>query len=141
MPSAVVNLPRLAVAGLAAGVWVTVSGMLMAATFGYSDMKLAFDAIGLAIPQGIAPMLTHTLVRIVMGVTIVALFAIMSRVWAPTQATLAAAGFAWLLATVLPYAVITEWGLFPWPLAAKFGAWGAAEFLIAAYIGRLLYRT
>jgi len=135
------NIPRLALAGLAAGVWVIASGMAMAATFGYRDMKAAFDAIGLAIPQGMAPLLVHTLVRVALGVIIVALFAIMARVWPPAQAVVAAAGFAWLLATVLPFVVIAEWGLFPWPVAAKFWAWGAAEFLIAALIGRLLYRT
>lgn len=141
MPSGTIDIPRLALAGMAAGVWVTVSGILMAATFGYRDMKVAFDAVGLGIPQGLAPMLTHTLVRIALGVIIVALFAIMARVWSPTQAVVAAAGFAWLLATVLPYAVIAQWGLFPWSLAAKLWTWGAAEFLIAAMIGRLLYRA
>jgi hypothetical protein len=135
------NLPRLSMAGLAAGVWVTVSGMLMALTFGYREMKVAFDAAGLAVPQGLGPLITHTLVRLAFGVIIVALYAIMVRVWQPGRAMVAAAAFAWLLATVLPYAVIAQWGLFRWSLAAKFWAWGAAEFLIAAFIGRLLYRV
>jgi len=135
------NLPRLALAGLAAGLWVTVSGMAMAATFGYRDMKASFDAIGLAIPQGMAPLLVHTLVRLAFGVIIVALFAIMARVWSPAQAVVAAAAFAWLLAIVLPFTVIAQWGLFPWSVAVKFWTWGAAEFLIAAIIGRLVYRT
>ena len=141
MESAVVHWGRVAVAGLAAGVWVTISGMLMAGVFGYREMKLAFDAVGLPIPQGLAPLITHTLVRVAMGVLIVALFAVMVRVWSPTRAALAAATFAWLLSTVLPYAVVAQWGLFPWSLAAKVWGWGAAEFLVAAFIGRLLYRA
>jgi len=135
------NVPRLVLAGLAAGVWVAASGIAMAATFGYREMKAAFDAVGLVIPQGVAPMLVHTLVRLALGVIIVTLFAIMARVWPPTQAAIAAAAFAWLLATVLPFAVIAQWGLFRWSLAAKLWTWGAAEFLVAAFIGRLLYRA
>jgi len=141
MPVSTVNLPRLALAGLAAGMWVTASGLLMAAVFGYREMKTSFDAIGLAIPQGLAPMLTHTLVRVAFGVLIVALYTIMVRVWTPTQAAVTAAAFAWLLATVLPVVVMAQWGLFPWSLAAKLWTWGAAEFLIAAFIGRWLYRA
>lgn len=133
------NVPRLVVAALAAGVWVTVSGMAMAATFGYREMKVAFDAVGLAIRQGKASLLVHTLVRVTLGAAIVALFAIFVHVWPPTAAAVAAAAFAWLLATALPFAVIAEWGLFPWSLAAKLWAWGAAECLIAALIGRLVY--
>jgi len=139
--SAVVNWPRLTAAGLTAGVWVTVSGMLMAAVFGYREMKVAFDAIGLAIPQGVAPLVTHTLVRVVLGLIIVGLYAVMVRVWPPAHAAVAAAGFTWVLAVVLPYAVMAQWGLFPWSLAAKMWSWSAAEFLIAAFIGRLLYRA
>jgi hypothetical protein len=41
---------------------------------------------------------------------------------------------------VLPFAVVAEWGLFPWSVAAKLWAWGAGELLIAAAIGRWLYR-
>lgn len=135
------NLARLALAGLAAGAWVTASGIAMAATFGYRDMKSAFDAIGLAIPQGVTSMLVHTLVRMALGVIIVTLFAVIVRVWPPPVAVVAAACFAWLLATVLPFAVIAQWGVVPWSLAAKLWTWGAAEFLVAAFIARLLYRV
>lgn len=141
MESAVVSWGRVAVAGVAAGVWVTVSGMAMAGVFGYREMRVAFDAVGLPIPQGLGPLITHTLVRVAMGVLIVALYAVMVRVWSPMRAAVAAASFAWLLSTVLPYAVIAQWGLFSWSLAAKVWSWGAAEFFIAALIGRFLYRA
>ncbi len=141
MNEATIDLPRLALAGFAGGVWVVMSGMLMAAVFGYREMKNAFDAIGLAVPQGPGPMMTHTLVRLVLGAIIVTLFGMMARALPRPQAILAAAGFAWLLASVLPYAVMAEWGLFSWSLGAKVWAWSAVEFLIAAAIGAAVYRV
>jgi hypothetical protein len=140
MRSGVIDLQRWILAGLAAGVWVVVSGLLMAGLFGYRDMKAAFDAVGLPFPVGAVPFVVHTAVRLVTGMTVVLLFAIFLRAFSPTQAMLAAAGFTWLLGVVLPFAVIAEWGLFPWPVAAKLWAWGAGELLIAAAIGRWLYR-
>jgi len=140
MPSETVNLGKLMLAGFAAGVWVVVSGMFMAATFGYRDMSAAFDAIGLAIPRGVEPLVVHTLVRLVMGIGVAALFAIFFRLWSPTPAMLAAAGFIWVFGVLLPFVVVVEWGLFSWSLAAKAWAWGLGEMLIAAVIARLLYR-
>jgi len=141
MSTVTINVQRLVLAGLGAGFWVLVSGMLMAAAFGYREMKAAFDAIGLPIPGGLGPFITHTVVRLLMGMAVVALYAILLHVFSPTNAMLVAAGFTWLLAVLLPFAVIAEWGLFPWSLAAKMWAWSAAELLIAASIGRLLYRA
>lgn len=126
---------RVALAALAAGVWVVVSGMLMAATFGYRDMKVAFDAIGLPVPQGVEPLIVHTLVRLILGAAVVILFVMLARVFSPVRALLAAAGFVWVLATVLPYAVVAQWGVLPWSLAARLWAWNAAEALIAGVIG------
>lgn len=140
MPTESINLGKLILAGCAAGVWVVVSGMFMAATFGYRDMSAAFDAIGLAIPRGLEPLVVHTLVRLAMGMGVAALFAIFIRVWSPTPAMLAAAGFVWVFSVLLPFAVVVEWGLFSWALAAKAWAWGMGEMLIAAAIARLLYR-
>lgn len=81
----------------------------------------------------------HTLVRLITGMAVVTLFAIMWRVFSPTQALLSAVGFVWLLGAVLPFAVIVEWGLFPWSLALKTWAWSAVELLVAGAIGRWLY--
>ena len=139
MSSEALNLRHLMFAGLAAGTWVLVSGLLMASLFGYRDMKAAFDAVGLPIPSGAGPFVIHTVVRLISGMGVVALFAIFLRVFSPTQALLAAAGFSWVLGALLPFAVIVQWGLFSWSLAAKLWAWSAAELLIAATIGRFLY--
>jgi len=139
-PSGAVHLGKLMLAGFAAGIWVVVSGMFMAAAFGYRDMSAAFDAIGLAIPRGVEPLVVHTLVRLVMGMGVAALFAIFIRVLSPARAMFAAAGFIWVFGVVLPFAVVVEWGLFPWALAAKAWAWGLGEMLVAAAIARLLYR-
>ena len=139
MPSNIINVPRLLLAGLAAGGWVFVSGLLMAGAFGYRDMKAAFDSIGLPIPMGVRPFVVHTVVRLLTGITVVMLFAIMSRVFSPVQALLIAAGVTWLLGVLLPFAVIVEWGLFSWSLALKLCAWSAGELLVAAAIGKWLY--
>ncbi|HEX9700150.1 MAG TPA: hypothetical protein VGD06_11875 [Acidobacteriota bacterium] len=139
MFSETINLRHVIFAGLAAGTWVMVSGLLMAGIFGYRDMKAAFDAAGLPIPGGAGPFVIHTVVRLIIGMGVVALFAIFLRVFSPTQALLAAAGFTWVFGAVLPFAVIVQWGLFSWSLATKLWAWSAAELLIAATIGRLLY--
>jgi hypothetical protein len=133
------NIPSMILAGLAAGVWIFVSGLLMAGSFGYRDMKAAFDSVGLRIPMGAAPFIVHTLVRLCTGMALVALYVVMSRLFSPMQAVFAAAGFTWLLGVLLPFVVIAQWGLFPWSVAAKLWAWDAAELLIAAMIGRLLY--
>jgi hypothetical protein len=137
--SSVLNLPRLVMAGFAAGGWVIVSGLVMAGTFGYRDMKTAFDGIGLPIPGGMEPFVVHTLVRLLTGFTLVILYAIMSRALAPGHAWLVAAGVTWLLGAVLPLAVVVEWGLFPWTLAVKLWAWSAGELLLAGVIGKSLY--
>ncbi|MDP2471409.1 MAG: hypothetical protein Q8W45_00105 [Candidatus Palauibacterales bacterium] len=139
MPSNEINLSRLLVAGLAAGGWVFASGLLMAGAFGYRDMKAAFDALGLPIPVGAGPFVVHTLVRLLIGMALVTLFAILLRVTTPTMAMLTAVGFTWLLGALLPFAVVVEWGLFSWWLAAKMWAWSAMELLIAGAIGRWLY--
>lgn len=139
MFSDMINLPRLLLAALAAGAWVVASGMLMAASFGYRDMKAAFDVIALPIPAGAGSLVLHTAVRLVIGTAIAALFAILLRVLSSTQAMIASAGFTWLLAILLPYAVIASWGLFSWSLTAKLWAWGAMEMLIAGIIVRLIY--
>jgi len=130
---------RFLLASLGAGFWVLVSGMLMAATFGYREMKVAFEAAKLPIPQGMEPFVVHTLVRLVMGAAVVTLFVIMAHVFPPTRALLLAVGFAWLLVVLLPNLVIAEWKLFPWPLVGKLLAWSAGELLIAGLIGRWLY--
>lgn len=141
MSSDVINFQRLMVAGLAAGGWVLVSGLLMAGAFGYRDMKAAFDLVGLPIPVGAGAFVTHTVVRLITGMAIVALFAIMIRVLPPTQALFAAAGFTWLLGVLLPFAVLVQWGLFSWSLAARLWAWSAVELVIAATIARFLYHA
>lgn len=133
--STALNPRRLLAGGLAAGVWVFVSGLLMAAAFGFREMQAAFDAIGFAPSLGAAAFGTHTLVRFVLGFAVVGLVVVMTRVFPPTRAVPAAAALAWLLASFLPMLVMTEWGLFPWSLAWKTWAWSAGEFLVAALLG------
>lgn len=52
MDAAPIAVPRLVAAGLAAGAWVFVSGILRAAAFGYREMSVAFARIGLQVPMG-----------------------------------------------------------------------------------------
>lgn len=139
MHSELINVPRVLWTGLAAGVWVVVSGLLMAGVFGYREMKAAFDSIGLAIPVGPVPFAVHTVVRLLMGMTVVLLFALLSRVLPPNQATLAAAGVTWLLSALLPFVVMVEWGLFSLSLGFKLWAWSAGELLVTGWIGKWLY--
>lgn len=141
MGSAPIAVPRLVAAGLAAGVWVFVSGIVMAATFGYREMSAGFARIGLQVPMGAGPFVTHTLVRLGLGIAIVALFVIAAQVFPRGPALLVAAGLAWVLASFFPFLVMAEWGLFSWSLAWKVWVWSAGEFLGAAMIGRLLYRA
>ncbi len=141
MDSAPIAVPRLVTAGLVAGVWVFVSGILMAAAFGYREMSVAFARLGLAVPVGAGPFVTHTLVRLGLGIAILVLYVMAAQAFARGQALLVAAGLAWVLASFFPFLVMTEWGLFPWSLAWKVWAWSAGEFLVAAMIGRLVYRV
>jgi hypothetical protein len=138
MQSSGIIVPRLVMAGLTAGGWVFLSGILMAAVFGYREMAAAFGRIGLAIPRGTRPFVTHAVVRLGYGVVTVALFAVAVQVLPVGRAVLFAAGLAWLLGSFFPYLVVTEWGLFPWRLAWMVWGWSAGEFLIAAFIGRLI---
>jgi hypothetical protein len=134
------HVRRFAGAASVAGLWVFVSGLLMAGVFGYAEMKAAFDAVGLAIPAGTGSFVTHTLIRLLTGAGVVALYAIFVRLISRTRAALAAAAFIWIFGAVFPFAVIVDWGLFSWSLAMKLWAWSAVELLIAAFIGRFLYR-
>jgi len=139
MMSEGIHVSRLLWAGLAAGAWVFLGGLLMAAGFGYRDMKAAFDAIHLPIPVGAQPFVVHTLVRFIMGMATVSLFVLLLPMLSPSWALLISAGFTWLLGVLLPLAVIAQWGLFSWSLALKLWLWGAAELLLAATIGRFVY--
>lgn len=139
MQSELINVPRVLWTGLAAGVWVVVSGLLMAGVFGYREMKAAFDSIGLPVSVGPVPFAVHTVVRLLIGMTVVLLFALLSRVLSPNQAMLTAAGVTWLLGALLPFVVMAEWGLFPLSLGFKLWAWSAGELLVAGWIGRWLY--
>lgn len=138
MQSPGIIVPRLLMAGLAAGVWVFLSGILMAVVFGYREMTAAFGRIGLVIPRGTRPFVTHTVVRLGFGLATVVLFAVAVQVLPVGGAVLFAAALAWLLGSFFPYLVVTEWGLFPWRLAWKVWAWSAGEFVIAAVIVRHL---
>lgn len=139
MSSIAIDLPRLLLASLAAGIWVVVSGMLMAGAFGYRDMNVAFKALGLKIPSGVRPLIFHSVVRILTGIMIVTLFAISSQVLDPLPAALVSAGIAWVIGQLLPYAVIAEWGVLPWSTVVKVSGWGVGELLVAALIGMWLY--
>ena len=141
MLSNAINVPRLLLSGLAAGGGVLVSGLLMASAFGYRDMKAAFDAIGLPAPVGVAPFVVHTAVRLVTGMAVVTLFALMLPVLSPIRALLTAAGFVWLLGALLPFVVMVEWGLFPWSLALKLWAWSGVELFVAGLIGKWIYSS
>ncbi len=135
------NPRRFVVASLAAGGWVVVSGLLMAATFGYREMTSAFDAVGLSIPQGIVPFVTHIVVRLVLGAAVAGAFVLFVQQSSQTTAMLSAGGFVWLLADALPYVVIAQWGLFSWSVTAKLLAWDAMELLVAALVVRAVYRA
>ena len=139
MQAAEFAVPRLVSAGVVAGVWVFISGILMAALFGYREMSAAFGRIGLAVPAGTSSFLIHAVVRLGLGMAIAILFAVAVRVFPVGQAVLVAAALAWLLGAFFPYLVVTEWGLFPWRLAWKVWGWSAGEFLIAALIARFVY--
>jgi hypothetical protein len=127
-------------AGLAAGFWIVLSGMLMAGLFGYREMQAAFDAHRLAIPTGIGSMVLHACVRLAMGFAIATVYAMLRRSATRGRALVASSGLVWLLSIVLPYAVIADWGLLPWMLVAKLWAWEAVQFLIAGIVAQLIYR-
>ena len=133
-----IPLSRVLLAGVAAGGWVVVSGMMMAGVFGYREMKAAFDVFGIPIRGGLEPALVHTTIRLLMGLTVAVLFVLLLGTLPPARAAQVAAGFVWLVGVVLPFAVVAEWGLFPWGLALKFWGWSAVELLIAGLIVRRL---
>lgn len=130
--------PRFLISAMAAGAWVVLAGMLMAVAFGYREMQNAFDLLGLSIPKGVTSLVLHVLVRLVIGAAVVAAMIVLARLHATNHAVLIAAGFVWLLVSVLPYAVIADWGVLPWSVVVKLWVWSAAELLIAARIGRMV---
>lgn len=135
------SLPRLFGAGFAAGALVFVSGLLMAALFGYRELAAAFEDVGLEVPVGTGPFITHTVVRFGLGMATVALYAVTVRSLSPDRAVLVTAGLAWVLGAFFPYLVVTEWGLVPWHVTWKVWGWSAMEFLGAAAVGRVVYRA
>lgn len=91
--------------------------------------------------MGAVPFVMHTVVRLGLGFAIGVLFVIAAQAFPGGHAVLVAAGLAWVLAPLFPFLVMTEWGLFPWSVAWKVWGWSAGEFLVAALIGRLVYRV
>lgn len=135
-----IELSRVLMGGAAAGVWIVIAGMAMAAVFGYREMKAAFDAIGLAVPSGPGTFATHVAVRLLLGFVTVWLLAVMSRVFAAPAAILGTAAVVWCLFALLPSVVLGDWGLFPWGLVVRVVSWSLGELLVATLIGWVLYR-
>jgi len=131
-----VNIKRVVLAGLLAGVVYNVGGITIATIL---DLEAAFTRFGWG-PTAAAAFI-HLGIRFGLGIVSVYLYAAIRPRFGPGPTTaLRAAGLIWLTAYVPGTLVLMELGLFTGSATAIELAWGLVEAGLATTLGAWAYR-
>jgi hypothetical protein len=135
-----INMARVAIGGLAAGLVINIGEFLLNGVFLSADMNAAMARLQLPPVSGGAVGIFMVL-GFLLGIAIVWLYAAMRpRFGAGSTTALYAGGMAWALAYVYPSIGMAVMGLFPSRLIVIGLVWGAVELSAAALAGGWLYR-
>jgi hypothetical protein len=135
-----INIARVVMGGLAAGLVIDFGEFLLNGVFLSADMNAAMARLQLP-PVGGAAVGIFVVFGFLLGMAIVWLYAAMRpRFGAGPTTALYAGGMAWALAYVYPSIGMVVMGLFPSRLVVIGLVWGAVELSAAALVGGWLYR-
>jgi hypothetical protein len=134
-----VNLSRVILGGIVAGIIVNVSEGLLHDVVMKAQFEEALKALGKTPPQSGTALFWWLVWGFIMGITAVWLYAAIRPRYGPGPATAARAGIAaWILSCVLMTIAMTNLDLFPFnPLVL---VWTLVEAIIATIAGAALYK-
>jgi len=136
-----INAGRVVLAGLAAGVIISLGEWLASIVFA-QQYDTMYESMGIAEPGG-STVAVFVVFTFLIGVLLVWLYAAMRPRFGPGPRTALYAGFAvWFLAWLWPtvsWAVMGSLGLTTWMLVIAM-LWGLVEVVLAAMVGGWVYR-
>jgi len=135
-----INLGRVLLGGLIAGVVLNIGEYLLNEVVLGDDMRANFAKLGLPEPGGdfIAKAVIATFV---LGVVITFLYAAIRTHFGPGVKTAIYAGlFAWFFVTVYTGVIYSSLGLFSMKLLLIGGVWGLVEYSLGAIAGAWIYK-
>jgi hypothetical protein len=134
------NAPRIAAGGLAAGLVLLASGIVLGHGVLGPEYVRAF-ASHRAHPVTIATVIENTAIRLAYGFLLAFLYAALRpRFGAGPRTAVVAGAFFWLSAYVPRFLELSDFGILNgWRLAVSV-PWSLAEVLLAALLGGWLYR-
>lgn len=135
-----INMARVVLGGLAAGLVINIGEILLNGVFLAADMNAAMARLQLP-PVGAAAVGVFMVLGFALGIAMVWLYAaIRPRFGAGSATALYAAASTWGLAYVYPSIGMAMMGLFPTRLITIGLVWGLIELSVAALVGAWLYR-
>lgn len=134
-----INLVRVILGGLVAGIIFNVSEFLLNEKVMKGEMEAAMKALGKTVPQSGNAMAVWIIFGFVMGFLAVWLYAVGRPRFGAGPGTAARAGiFFWVLTGLLPQVAMWNMGLFP--LSALALVWTLVEAMLATVAGAALYQ-
>lgn len=135
-----INVARMVLGGLLAGLIINIGEFLFNAQLFAADMEAAMAKLNLP-PVGGSAIATFVLMGFALGIATVWLYAaIRPRFGAGVSTALCAGTAVWFLAYVYPSVGFAVMGFFPPRLIVTGVVWGLGELLIAAVAGAWLYQ-
>lgn len=134
-----INMKRVLVGGLAAGLIIIISAVFMVPVVG-NEMELALAKCNLP-PMGTGAMLYFANVSLTLGIVLVWLYAaILPRMGPGIKTAVIASAFVWFLAYFLANVSMVAYGFMPVRLTVIGTVWGWVELLVAGAVGTRLYK-
>ena len=134
-----INYGRVLSGGLLAGVILTAAEFLLTGLFIRDRWLEALERLGVEAP-GVGVTILYVFMTLILGVTIVWLYAaIRPRYGAGPRTAVCAGLLVWFLVWLWGFAGGTIWGFFPGDLVVIVCAWGLVEVVLASLAGAWLY--
>lgn len=134
-----INLGRVILGGLVAGVLINISEFVLNTIVLKADMEAGMKALGKTVPQSGDTIAVWTILGFAMGIASVWLYAAIRPRYGAGAATAARAGVAvWFFGSLVCTVVMVNMGLFPFRALPV--VWELVQAIIATIIGAWLYK-
>jgi hypothetical protein len=134
-----INLGRVIIGGLVAGVLINISEFLLNTVVLKSDMEAGMKALGKTVPQSGGTIAVWMILGFVMGIASVWLYAAIRPRYGAGPGTAVRAGVVvWFFGSLVCTVVIVNMGLFPFNALGV--VWELAQAIIATILGASLYK-
>ena len=134
-----INLGRVIIGGLVAGVLINISEFLLNTVVLKSDMEAGMKALGKTVPQSGGTIAVWMILGFVMGIASVWLYAAIRPRYGVGPGTAARAGVVvWFFGSVVSTVITVNMGLFPFNALPV--VWELAQAIIATILGASLYK-